>query len=90
MQIFFHWLKGLVLINIFLRCDKRTLSSSDACFAFISRELDREIADLVFNGVTIKSKLCEESATIIASVNSVEMVYPCSKKFILLVGRVSI
>lgn len=50
-------------------------------------ELDREIADLVFNGVTIKSKLCEESATIIASVNSVEMVYPCSKKFILLVGR---
>ncbi|KAJ9680062.1 hypothetical protein PVL29_019367 [Vitis rotundifolia] len=50
-------------------------------------ELDREIADLVFNGVTIESKLCEESATIIASVNSVEMVYPCSKKFILLVGR---
>ena len=77
-------------MNIFINCDKYICSQSDASFAFISRDLDREIADLVFNGVTIESKLCEESATIMAFVNSVKMVYPYSQKFILLVGKVCI
>ncbi|KAG2700491.1 hypothetical protein I3760_06G000100 [Carya illinoinensis] len=42
------------------------------------------VADLFLHGVTIECKLCKECATITAIVESGEMVYPCSKKVILL------
>lgn len=76
--------------NIVIGCEKCTCSKSDASFGFFSRDLHREIADLVFNVVTIESKLREESATIIFSLNSVEMVDPCCKKCILLIGKVCV
>lgn len=55
-----------------------------------SMKLNREAAELIFNEVVIEHKQCEESATVIAIVNSMQMVYPCQKKAILLMERKSV
>jgi hypothetical protein len=55
-----------------------------------SMKYGQEIAELILLGVTIECKVYEESATINALVESGEMVYPCSKKVILLMKMVCI
>ncbi|XP_034206662.1 uncharacterized protein LOC117620640 isoform X2 [Prunus dulcis] len=47
----------------------------------------QEIAELMLNGVIVECKFWEESATIVTTVNSGQMVYPCSKKVILHMRR---
>jgi hypothetical protein len=59
-------------------------------FFFFFRKYGQEIAELILLGVTIECKVYEESATINALVESGEMVYPCSKKVILLMKMVCI
>ncbi|BFG24048.1 hypothetical protein CerSpe_103220 [Prunus speciosa] len=47
----------------------------------------QEIAELMLNGVIVECKFWEESATIVTTVNSGQMVYPCSKKVVLHMRR---
>lgn len=48
---------------------------------------NQEIAMLTFTGVAIETRVWEESTSIIAVVESAEMVYPCTKQVILLTRR---
>ncbi|EXB26144.1 Putative vacuolar protein sorting-associated protein 13C [Morus notabilis] len=44
---------------------------------------NREIAQLILCGSTIECKLGEESASLVTTINSVEMLYPCNRKVVL-------
>ncbi|KAJ7978120.1 putative Vacuolar protein sorting-associated protein [Quillaja saponaria] len=49
-----------------------------------SKKHDQEIAELMFNGATIESKLWKDWTTVSATVKSGKMVDPCSKKITML------
>ncbi|XP_048318354.2 uncharacterized protein LOC107405745 isoform X2 [Ziziphus jujuba] len=51
---------------------------------------NQEIFDLVLNDVNIEFKLWEESATVICTINSGEMIYPCNRRAILCLGAPTI
>jgi hypothetical protein len=81
--IFLHWhcssFVGNLLVNLHI-------------FNYIvfhtSRKYGQEIAELCLHRVIIECKLYKESATIIALVQSGEMVHPCTEKVILLTKTV--
>ncbi|XP_062008854.1 uncharacterized protein LOC133725578 isoform X1 [Rosa rugosa] len=77
--------------------DARTTDKIDICALHFSinrisatlrnMKYGQEIAELMLNGVTTECKFREESAAIVAIVNSGQMVYPCNKKVILHLRR---